>query len=83
MLRITPRTSSARAKSSYNTADYYTGGQPLTGYQRGKDAAILGLTGTGGNEKELLTILRKSETRVGYDFNLLFHKDVSQFYSPI
>lgn len=93
MLRITQNTSSAGAKSYYSTADYYTEGQELTGVWRGEGAKRLGLEGeikqadwdalcdnripeTGAP----LTIRRKAERRVGYDFNFHVPKSVSLLY---
>ncbi|MBX3359844.1 MAG: relaxase domain-containing protein [Phycisphaeraceae bacterium] len=45
MLRITPNTTPAGAKSYYTTADYYIEGQELAGVWRGDAAKRLGLSG--------------------------------------
>ncbi|MCA9281074.1 MAG: relaxase domain-containing protein [Phycisphaeraceae bacterium] len=85
--------SAARAKSYYTTADYYIEGQEMPGVWRGKGAARLGLDGTVDRASwELLcdnrdpftgkplTVRRKSERRVGYDFNFHCPKSVSLLY---
>jgi len=93
MLRINQNMSAAGAKSYYSTADYYTEGQELEGVWRGNGAARLGLHGTiakadwdalcdnrhPGTDKTL-TSRRKSERRVGYDFNFHVPKSVSILY---
>ena len=93
MLRIVQNTSPAGAKSYYSTADYYSEGQELTGIWRGEGAKRLGLEGgirqadwdalcdnripeTGAP----LTLRRKAERRVGYDFNFHVPKSVSLLY---
>jgi conjugative relaxase-like TrwC/TraI family protein len=96
MLRIIQNTSAAGAKSYYTSAsmaDYYTEGQELEGIWRGEGAARLGLSGAVQKEAwdalcdnrhpatgEALTPRRKSERRVGYDFNFHVPKSVSILY---
>ena len=93
MLRIIQNTSAAGAKSYYSTADYYTEGQELEGHWRGEGAARLGLSGTilsaawdalcdnrHPQSNEPLTLRRKEERRVGYDFNFHVPKSVSLLY---
>ncbi len=93
MLRITQNNNSGRAKSYYSTADYYTQGQELVGFWRGKGAAMLGLTGTVEHDDwdrlcdnlrpdtgEPLTVRRKADRRVGYDLNFHAPKSVSLLY---
>ncbi len=93
MLRMTQNNSAGRAKSYYSTADYYTEGQELIGFWRGKGAAMLGLSGTVDrcdwdrlcdnlrpDTGEALTVRRKAERRVGYDLNFHAPKSVSLLY---
>ena len=93
MLRIIQNTSSAGAKSYYSTADYYTEGQELAGQWRGEGAKRLGLEGRVQQPEwdalcdnrfpetgEPLTLRRKAERRVGYDFNFHVPKSVSLLY---
>lgn len=93
MLRVTQSNSSGRAKSYYSTADYYTEGQELTGFWRGEGASMLGLTGIVDHcdwnrlcdnfrpdTGEPLTVRRKDQRRVGYDFNFHVPKSVSLLY---
>lgn len=94
MLRIVQNISAAGAKTYYSTSDYYTEGQELAGIWRGEGAKRLGLAGK--IEKETwetlcdnrdpatgltLTSRRKSERRVGYDFNFHVPKSVSLLYA--
>lgn len=93
MLRITQSNSAARAQSYYSTADYYTEGQELVGQWQGKGAAMLGLAGRversdwdalcenmRPDNGSPLTVRRKTERRVGYDFNFHCPKSVSLLY---
>lgn len=94
MLRINQNSSSAGAKSYYTQADYYTEGQELVGVWRGQGAERLGLSGNvdkadwdalcdnrhpGTNLP--LTPRKKTERRIGYDFNFHVPKSVSLLYS--
>jgi len=94
MLRINQNSSSAGAKSYYTQADYYTEGQELVGVWRGQGAERLGLRGNVDKADwdalcdnrhprsgEPLTLRRKSERRIGYDFNFHVPKSVSLLYS--
>ena len=94
MLRINQNSSTAGAKTYYTQADYYTEGQELAGYWRGLGAEKLGLSGTVDKADweslcdnrypgsgEPLTLRRKQERRVGYDFNFHVPKSVSLLYS--
>jgi conjugative relaxase-like TrwC/TraI family protein len=89
---MTQNNSVAGAKN-YFRSDYYTEGQEREGIWRGKGAVRLGLTGPIGREAwdalcdnrnpatgETLTPRRKSERRVGYDFNFHVPKSVSVLY---
>lgn len=93
MLRIIQNTSSVGAKTYYSTADYYTEGQELAGQWRGEGAKRLGLEGRVQqadwdalcdnrfpDSGEPLTLRRKAERRVGYDFNFHVPKSVSLLY---
>lgn len=93
MLRVTQSNSASRAKSYYSTADYYTEGQELVGFWRGDGAKRLGLSGTVDRADwdqlcdnrvpqsgEPLTVRRKADRRVGYDFNFHCPKSVSLLY---
>lgn len=93
MLRIIQNTSSAGAKTYYSTADYYSEGQELAGQWRGEGARLLGLAGhvrqadwdalcdnRFPDSGEPLTLRRKAERRVGYDFNFHVPKSVSLVY---
>jgi conjugative relaxase-like TrwC/TraI family protein len=94
MLRIIQNSSPAGAASYYSTADYYSEGQELVGRWRGLGAEKLGLLGE-VQKKDWdalcdnrhpgtglpLTIRRKEERRVGFDFNFHVPKSVSVLYS--
>jgi conjugative relaxase-like TrwC/TraI family protein len=93
MLRMVPNTNSAGAKGYYKTADYYSEGQELQGFWRGQGAARLGLSGLVERRAwdalcdnrhpetgKPLTLRRKQERRVGYDFNFHVPKSVSALY---
>src|SRR5580658_1185036 len=95
MLRIIQNTSATGAKRYYTSAnaDYYTEGQELEGLWRGQGAARLGLSGAVQKEAwdalcdnrhpatgAALTPRRKSDRRVGYDFNFHVPKSVSLLY---
>jgi len=93
MLRIIQNSTPAGAKSYYSTADYYTEGQELGGFWRGKSAERLGLTGDVAKDDwdalcdnrnpatgETLTVRQKDNRRVGYDFNFHVPKSVSVLY---
>jgi conjugative relaxase-like TrwC/TraI family protein len=93
MLRVTQSNSAARAKSYYSTADYYTEGQELIGLWRGRGAERLTLAGRIDRDDwdllcdnlqpetgEPLTVRRRTERRVGYDFNFHCPKSVSLLY---
>lgn len=93
MLRIHTNANSAIAKSYFSSADYYSEGQELLGVWHGKGAARLGLRGE-VNQKDWdrlcdnvdpssgrpLTIRRKLDRRVGYDFTFDVPKSVSLLY---
>ena len=86
--------SAGGAKSYYSQADYYTEGQELAGVWRGEGAARLGLSGK-VEQKDWdalcdnrdprttlpLTVRRKQERSVGYDFNFHVPKSVSLLYA--
>lgn len=94
MLRMIQSTSSARARSYYSSADYYSQGQELQGAWHGKGAQRLGLTGAvRPQDWEALCDFRnpvtglpltqrqKDNRSVGYDFNFHAPKSVSLLYS--
>lgn len=94
MLRITQNSHVSGAKSYYSTADYYSEGQELTGRWRGAAAQKLGLEGDVKQAEwnalcdnlhpqtgEQLTLRRKAERTVGYDFNWHVPKSVSLLYA--
>ena len=83
-----------RAKSYYSTADYYSEGQELTGLWKGEAASKLGLAGAVKQADwdavcdnrhpetgQQLTLRRKTERTVGYDFNWHVPKSVSLLYA--
>lgn len=93
MLRIIQNSAPDGAKSYYSTSDYYSEGQELIGVWRGKAAARLGLSGQVERPQwdalcdnrdptthETLTVRRKADRRVGYDFNFHVPKSVSLLY---
>jgi conjugative relaxase-like TrwC/TraI family protein len=93
MLRIIQNSAAASAKSYYSTADYYSEGQELVGVWRGKGAKQLGLhseiqrdawdalcDNRDPNTGLPLTVRRKQERTVGYDFNFHCPKSVSLLY---
>jgi conjugative relaxase-like TrwC/TraI family protein len=93
MLRMNQNNSVAGAKNYFRTSDYYTEGQEREGIWRGNGAARLGLSGPIAKEAwealcdnrnpatgQTLTPRRKSERRVGYDFNFHVPKSVSVLY---
>ncbi|HEX4053831.1 MAG TPA: MobF family relaxase [Tepidisphaeraceae bacterium] len=94
MLRIIQNVSSAGAKTYYSTSDYYTEGQERAGVWRGEGAARLNLSGKieqaaweslcdnrDPSTGQTLTVRRKSERRVGYDFNFHVPKSVSLLHA--
>jgi conjugative relaxase-like TrwC/TraI family protein len=94
MLRIIQNVSSAGAKTYYSTSDYYTEGQERAGVWRGEGAARLKLSGKidqaaweslcdnrDPSTGQTLTVRRKSERRVGYDFNFHVPKSVSLLHA--
>jgi len=94
MLRIIQNVSSAGAKTYYSTSDYYTEGQERSGIWRGEGAARLNLSGTIDKAEweslcdnrdpstgQTLTVRRKADRRVGYDFNWHVPKSVSLLHA--
>jgi conjugative relaxase-like TrwC/TraI family protein len=94
MLRIIQNTSAQGASSYFAASDYYTQDQELPGIWRGESARLLGLSGTIDKAQWealchnrdprtglTLTARRKSERRVGWDFNFHVPKSVSLLYS--
>ncbi len=93
MLRIHTNANSTIAKSYFSSADYYSEGQELLGTWHGKGAARLNLRGE-VNQKDWdrlcdnldpgsgrpLTVRRKLDRRVGYDFTFDVPKSVSLLY---
>jgi len=94
MLRIIQNISAASAKTYYSSSDYYTEGQQeLEGLWRGEGAKRLNLSGKverdaweslcdnrDPNSGLRLTARRKTERRVGYDFNFHACKSLSLVY---
>ena len=94
MLRITQNSSAGQAKSYYSTSDYYTEGQELAGIWRGAGASRLGLAGKVDRAQwdalcdnrdpatgKPLTVRRKGDRTVGYDFTFDVPKSVSLVYA--
>jgi conjugative relaxase-like TrwC/TraI family protein len=95
MLRINQNVSSAGAETYYSQADYYAEGQQeRAGNWRGQGAARLHLSGKidkadwkslcdnrAPNTGQTLTVRRKSDRRVGYDFNFHPPKSVSLLHA--
>lgn len=93
MLRITPITNAAQAKTYYSTADYYLGDQE-PGTWHGKGAARLGLSSTVGRKEwealcdnldpvtgKRLTQRNQTDRRIFYDFTWSVPKTVSLLYA--
>ena len=94
MLRIIQSRSINHARSYFSAADYYSEGRETIGRWQGEGARLLGLEGTiqqadwdalcdnrhpeTGNQ---LTVRRKSDRTVGYDFNFHVPKSVSLLYA--
>jgi len=94
MIRVTQQNSGAAAKKYYATADYYSEGKEIVGSWGGKGASRLGLEGTvdkfsferlcdnlDPRTGKPLTVLTRSERRVGYDFTFSVPKSVSLLYA--
>src|SRR5438093_4252969 len=94
MIRITQQVSAKAAKEYYSKADYYSEGQEIGGSWGGKGASRLGLHGTvdkfsferlcdnlDPRTGKPLTMLTRSERRVGYDFTFSVPKSVSLLYA--
>ncbi len=94
MLRITQNSSAGQAKSYYSTSDYYTEGQELAGIWRGAGATRLGLAGKVDRAQwdalcdnrdpatgKPLTVRRKGDRTIGYDFTFDVPKSVSLVYA--
>ncbi len=93
MLRIHTNANAAIAKSYFSSADYYSEGQELLGTWHGSGAARLNLRGE-VNQRDWdrlcdnldpgsgkpLTVRRKLDRRVGYDFTFDVPKSVSLLY---
>jgi conjugative relaxase-like TrwC/TraI family protein len=94
MIRVTQQNSGAAAKKYYATADYYSEGQEIVGSWGGNGASQLGLEGTvdkfsferlcdnlDPRTGKPLTVLTRTERRVGYDFTFSVPKSVSMLYA--
>src|SRR4029077_11157068 len=94
MIRISQQESAKGAKRYYATADYYSQGQEIVGRWGGKGASRLGLDGMvdkfsferlcdnqDPRTGEPLTVLTRTERRVGYDFTFSVPKSVSLLYA--
>jgi len=94
MIRVRPQKSAKDAKRYYAAADYYSEGQEIVGLWGGKAASRLGLEGTvdkfsferlcdnlDPRTGKPLTVLTRSERRVGYDFTFSVPKSVSLLYA--
>lgn len=94
MLRITPTTNAAQAKTYYTTADYYLGENERPGTWHGKAADRLGLSGRVQREQwdalcdnhfpctgERLTPRSHKDRRIGYDCTFDVPKSVSLLYA--
>ncbi len=95
MLRIIQNSAGGSAKSYFTTSDYYAEGhQELAGIWRGVGAERLGLSGRidqkdwdalcdnlNPHTGEPLTVRRKQDRSVGYDFNFHVPKSVSLLYA--
>lgn len=90
MLRITPCTSLAHARSYFATADYYSEGAELAGIWGGRGAERLGLKdyvtkdawnalceNLDPNTGERLTVRQKEPRRIGWDFTFSAPKSLS------
>ncbi len=94
MLRIIQNSNSAGVKSYYSSADYFSEGREAVGMWRGRGAAFLGLAGAIARDdwdalcdnrdprsSATLTVRRRQERRVGYDFNFNAPKSLSVYYA--
>src|ERR1700686_518427 len=94
MIRVTQQNSGAAAKKYYATADYYSQGQEIVGRWGGKGASRLGLDGMvdkfsferlcdnqDPRTGQPLTVLTRTERRVGSDFTFSVPKSVSLLYA--
>ncbi|HEY4313334.1 MAG TPA: MobF family relaxase [Pirellulales bacterium] len=94
MLRIMQSRSLNHARSYFSTADYYSEGRETIGRWRGDGARLLGLEGTIEQPDwealcdnrhpasgETLTVRRKDDRTIGYDFNFHVPKSVSLLFA--